>query len=793
MNHRGTYALLALFFAGLCGLWLADYSKLPTPRDRDRMRSRVLAELIDAKPDDLRKLEILGGTEPMVFERRDGNRWQMTTPWDVAADPSMVETLAYNLKELTRKSETDTLHGDPSSFGLAPPERTIKLWGTGTDAPLASLEVGKNSLDLRYVRAAGSEGVEVVDARGLDLIKLPPIRWRDHELFRVPSFEVDAVRIATRDGELKLRRGPDAWRIVAPMRSLAAEARVDGLIADLGTIRVSDDSRFVADNVGDAELDRYGLKTPALTIEVNASRDGRRRPSQSIHVGKPVEGKEGQVYARRGDQPGSVLAVDSRVLKGLGVDPNAFRSPKVADVNPARVVRIGVEADGRDFEVARSGSGWTVVRPSPSSADRPAIEAFLKSLSELQTGIYLTPATAPDSGLDPPSMTLRIWQAPDPRVSTGSGSADPNGELTLSMKVGRRDAARKSIYLQIEGDRTILAVPDSAAEFLPRSPMAFRNRQVVAIAPDQVELLTLSSAIRTIRLKAPVLKLDPMTNAPIGWWMVEPVAAPADATAVGHLLKRLSGLRAEGLVAESSKPDDLKRFGLDRPVLTLTWSTFPQFSMMQSMTGPVPKPNPGTPTLENHSLLIGSPVPGRPSQRYATIEGRSLVFTLGLDTLMAFDAEFHERRVLTFDPSHVRRVHLAWPDRGFSMVLEEKGGRRDWSTEGAVDAPTFDRSRVGPLLKETSDLSTARFVQYLGDFPASAGLSPPRLALRVELDDGTPPREVRIGNSTGNGQLYATTSVEGKGSIFLLPEPLFAGWTRAPRHHDDLPDNVFAP
>jgi hypothetical protein len=316
---------------------------------------------------------------------------------------------------------------------------------------------------------------------------------------------------------------------------------------------------------------------------------------------------------------------------------------------------------------------------------------------------------------------------------------------------------------------------------------------VVAIAPDQVELLTLASPVRMIRLKAPALKLDPMSNAPIGWWMVEPVAAPADETAVGRLLKLLSGLRAESLVVESSKPDDLTRYGLDKPALKLTWSTFPQFSMTQGLMGPVVKPNPETPTLENHSLLIGAPVPGKPSQRYAIVEGRSLVFTLGPDVLAAIDAEFHERRVLTFDPAHVRRVHLAWPDRAFSLTQEERKGRRGWSTEGAVDAPAFDAGRVGPLLMTASELSTPRFIQYLGDFPASVGLTPPSLALRVELDDGTPPREVRIGRSTGNGLLYATTSAEAKGPIFLVPEALFADWTTPPRHHDDLPDNVFAP
>ena len=93
-----------------------------------------------------------------------------------------------------------------------------------------------------------------------------------------------------------------------------------------------------------------------------------------------------------------MVAVDARVLRDLGVDPNAFRSPKVADINPARVVRIGVEAEGRAFEVARSGRDWAIVRPAPALADRPAVEAFLKSLGEIQTAIYLTRPPRPRRG-----------------------------------------------------------------------------------------------------------------------------------------------------------------------------------------------------------------------------------------------------------------------------------------------------------------------------------------------------------------------------------------------------------
>ena len=268
MKNRGTYTLLALFFASLVGLWVADFAQIPTRKMRERMsKPHPPWKLLDTKPDDLVKIEILGGEEPLVFERKGGNRWQMTAPKDVAADPSMVETLAYNLKEeLTRKPEAATLEGDRERFGLAPPQRTIRLWGASTDEPLASLEVGKVSLDRRYVRSTGSEGVEVVDARLLDLLKLLPIRWRDREMFYGRPFpiEVDAVNISCgRQGSRSFGEGATPGESRAVPRPLAADPKVDGLIADLGTLKVLDDSRFVANDVSDADLERYpGLRRP---------------------------------------------------------------------------------------------------------------------------------------------------------------------------------------------------------------------------------------------------------------------------------------------------------------------------------------------------------------------------------------------------------------------------------------------------------------------------------------------------------------------------------------------------
>lgn len=789
MNNRGTYALLALFFAGLCGLWLADFARIPTARDRERMRGRVLVGLADLKPDDLRRIEIVGGAEPLVFERREGNSWQMTAPFNVAADPSKVETLAFNLKELTRKPEADPLRGDPATFGLAPPEQIIRLWGAPTDAPIATLELGKTSLDRRFVRPAGSEGVDVVDARAFDLLRLLAVRWRDHELFRVPSFEVNSVTVARPGGTLKLRRDPDAWRIVGPIKALAAEPRVDGLIADLGSIRVTDDSRFVADNVKDDDLDRYGLKAPGLKIEVEAGRGDRRRPTQVLFVGKPVEGRPGQVYVRRGGQD-DVMAVDDRALKDIQVDPNRYRSPKVADFNPDRVVRIGVVAEGHDFEVVRAGRDWNIVRPSPALADRQAVQSFLKSLDRLQTGNYLAPSPQLDSGLDHPAIVLKIWQAPDPREVTAPTPADPKGELALTLRVGRRDAARKALYAQTEGDdRTVLALPESAGDFLPRNLLAFRDHLVLAVPTGRIERLAFSGSGRKVALNAPPIKLAPLANVPIGWWMVEPVAAPADSVAVGRLFRMLSGLRAESLVAEAS--EDPEKYGLKTPALTLTVSALRRDSMVLEL--PKSDPSPGAVATEDLGLLIGASVPGRPGSRYARLSDRPLIFTVGTDVLAVLDAEYHDRQVLRFDPDRIRRVHLDWPGRGFSMTPSVKDGYRTWTIEGAVDARGFDLGRVGPLLDSCAGLTTEHYARYDGDLPPGSGLDPARVAIRFDLDVGTPSVSLRIGNPAGIGQLYATNAAGSKGPIFFLPASTFAGLAETPGSHDDLPGDVFAP
>ena len=226
MKNRGYAVGIVLFFAGLIGLWWLDYAHVP---DRDAARlseGRVLSGLWDVRPDDVRRVEIDGGPQRLAFERRPGNRWQMTAPADVAADPSIVETLAANLKMLERIRDAGTLHESPSSYGLAPPERTVRLYGPGSSKPLATLEIGSFATNRDQALTSAAPAARTGSRSSTRGCSRPSRRRptpgaRPDALCGCRTFQVQSLDVHRGDGKgLRIERQGDVWSFAAPFRTL---------------------------------------------------------------------------------------------------------------------------------------------------------------------------------------------------------------------------------------------------------------------------------------------------------------------------------------------------------------------------------------------------------------------------------------------------------------------------------------------------------------------------------------------------------------------------------------------
>ncbi len=202
-KHHATIVLAIIFCTGLIVLWWADKTGL------DQDESDAIVRALEKVPaSDIKRLEILepktgrestqanSRPERMVFERRDEGRWQMIEPFDVAADPSLVETLAQNLKALRRSPDVGTIHSPLKDFGLEPPATIVRFYGSDSRKPLGALEVGRSLREQLYVRPEGSTRIEVIDSR-LPRHAEPqrPTQWLATSLcFYMTSFRVSTLR-----------------------------------------------------------------------------------------------------------------------------------------------------------------------------------------------------------------------------------------------------------------------------------------------------------------------------------------------------------------------------------------------------------------------------------------------------------------------------------------------------------------------------------------------------------------------------------------------------------------------
>ncbi|MGO9600952.1 MAG: DUF4340 domain-containing protein [Isosphaeraceae bacterium] len=806
-TFRATFVLIGLFFAGLLALWWLDYAGVPTEVQRRQRGDRVLADLVGTPELGIAALEIVGRGQTVAFERRGPDRWQMTRPLDVAADATAVESLIGNLRDLRKSADSGTITAAPDAYGLAPPVAVIRLWSSprasasaSQGAPLAALEIGKTMREQTYVRPAGTQGIDVVEQKFLAGIDRPVSDWRQVNLVPVPSFQVTSLAVRRQGLDLKAERGAGGrWILTAPLRAPANPAKIESTLAALASLRVLDGSKgFAADNVRD--FAPFGLDAPEATIELLTT--SQESAPIVLEVGKKPPGQTDRVYVRRGDQD-DVVVVGDRFLPEIPRDSTAFRSQQVCDIDGAAVTAVAVTALQTTFRLERQGPGWTLSAPSSEKADTYLVQSLLNRLDGLQTSEFLDPARVPRPELDPPNMTVKLWEGPSARSptrrpggSTTSGSQTTSGGSTSSgsspdsssqapalvLGIGRHDRLRKTVYGQLEGDTVILALPDGLLDVLPRNRLAYRDRTVLALGPASVTKLTLLRDGTTT-----VLEPDRTSSTPNQWRMKSPVEAPADARAITQLLALLSDLRADEFIASDQR--DGKLFGLDQPLAVVSWETSAAGSGDPTVKGRAGTPGP------SGRLRMGKTVPGKPGAFYAALDGQPFVFTLGAPSIQPIAAEFHESRVLSFPADAIRRMVFHTPQKAiaFGRVEKPTGGPADWHPELPAEVRGIDLSRFPALVQQLSELRTSRFFQYEGPFPAATGLSSPRLCIELHEAAGKPPLVLRLGVSQGDA-LYAAAGKSTGGAVFLLlPAAPWNALVESFAPVQELPADVFAP
>ncbi|MFO1501609.1 MAG: DUF4340 domain-containing protein [Verrucomicrobiota bacterium] len=425
--------------------------------------------------------------------------------------------------------------GGLSNFGLDPAAATIKIQA-GTN--LVQFSVGGKTLlgDRVYVQPAGSSSVFTTGTNLLEDLPVSPTAWRSPMLIQQRSLVFDRIQIMSGSRRLTLERDSpnQQWRFVEPMSIRADRGRVEHLVQQLRTARVT---KFVSDDPKQ-DLEPFGLLPPEahLTLALGTN------VVFQMQLGKSPEDEPTQVYARCMAHTNIVLV--PRELADLIQKPHQeFRDRALLSFRPTQVDRIEAKAD-ENFTIQKQANGeWQILEPFRARADRQLMQLFLEDLSKLEIVRFEKDVVTDFApyGLLQPSRQYVL-------KTSVTNAVGVTNQTLVQLDFGQPPTnAMDTIFCRRSDESSVYVVPFADMFRLERAAYALRDRQIWNFASSNVARVTISQNGHQREIVR-----DSVTRR----WSRDDLIVDA---AIEETVHRLGRLQAEAWVARGAR--QAQRFG----------------------------------------------------------------------------------------------------------------------------------------------------------------------------------------------------------------------------------------
>lgn len=653
----------------------------------------------------------------IAFTQRDG-KWRMTAPAALDADATKVGPVAESLRNL-----------EPSEYvseNPTPEEQTT--YGLGKDSlavtvqfkdRMRTLRVGKPREGKKdhYARLDDSPSVFAVGEDLAESLKKDALAYLPLEVWKVDAASVRSVRVEKKGAEpFTLERQGTSWKLGAPLNTAAFDVAVKALVDVLANPHADRYEKLAA---GPKE---YGLDQPFLRLELTAEGDPAKR---TLLVGNAV--KDGpDRYARAGDGP-AVFVLRGDVVRGLERPALDLIDTQLLSVNLDKVDRISSKRGESGLVLAPKEKAWQVLEApgAPYAADDNAVDALRATLFNLRAERFAAfggKADLKQYGLEPPfaAVTLSV-KDPNPREHVLEVGGEVEG------KPGQR-------YGRLDNGSGVAVLSADDTRVLARTHLDYVNHQLLAVEPGKV------ASVRRQK-GGEVLELAKQDGE---WQIVKPVEQRADDGAVGALVAQLAGLRAASVAEFPLK--DVKKYGLDTPSAVVT---------VQLSEG-----KPG-----QHTIALGSEVPGTKGERYCRVDQSQVVGVLPAvlaGRLAAGTLAYRDREVARFGDAD--RIVFERDRR--KATFARAGGT--WKMTEPVDAKV-DHEQLEEFLNRAARLKADELVADGVEKPDELrqyGLDRPQARWRFQ-EDGKNVLDLLIGKAEPSGRRFYAKAGKG-GLVFLL-------------------------
>lgn len=234
------------------------------------------------------------------------------------------------------------------------------------------------------------------------------VERKDRVMGAVERSELTEIRLQKGDKQiLDVELKPQGWLMKEHLMDPAKMSELANLLTLTKNLSV------IAENPGEKELERYGLKSPKAVIEAKVAGEVK-----SLVLGD-MTSVEHTYYAW--DQTNDrVVEVPGEFSKVLDVSFREYRANQVLPISREQVAKMELtDAQGETIVVVQEvnkleGGGeeswWKVAEDSPvqASINRSAIEDFLWNLNSLSVGRYLDRKEEEFKGWKPEGWSLKL-------------------------------------------------------------------------------------------------------------------------------------------------------------------------------------------------------------------------------------------------------------------------------------------------------------------------------------------------------------------------------------------------
>ncbi len=532
--------------------------------------------------------------------------------------------------------------------------------------------------------------------------------------------KITGIVIQNGDEKIELQRHDNRWRLEAPIKDQADSAVIESLLSDLENWQKDGTISAKEIETDKSKLNEYGVNRPKLRLKLI----GQDRPPE-IFFGKDAA-LEGKMYVRFENSKETFLAGQS-VKKDIDKKSEEFRDRKLTDLITAQVTRVILKTPAGEMELQKKGDHWDIVKPLRARGDDQKIADLIAQIT-----------------------TARIQQfvADDHGDLHGYGLAEPRGAVTLFTQDAKQgqllqvggvpEKEKDQRYVRFAPRGFVYTVPKKIEEVLNTKPDDLRDRHLVRVDTNILDRITISPADKAKTL---------LTRKGENWIIASLNNTPANSGEVRRFIDTLQNERVTKFVEDIGS--NLAKYGLDRPQLQLTFSSFASENTAETKAGEQPFATIAFGKVDGDNVYARLA-----DEPFVVAVRRGLVDQIFTDLL-----QWQELSIFKFKPEQIHRFSIA-TDKELSMERAENKQWRWLKGSGEIN-----QANVQALIGVLANL---RAVRWLGTTAPRHGLDKPQLTITFmygpESKDSS--STLTVGNRTEDGTWCA--HVAGREDTFVI-------------------------